>query len=377
MAIRREVHSSLSNLTLGGLRAYLRSHGYSYREPWGKLLHRYSRKNNSREDNVLVPAAITMSDYERRLAEALDSIARQLDIPWDAVLRDVANAGYEIIRIRVNEGTNTSTIPYDTSIDLLRGGFALIDASATLAISDEHLSIIRGRRPDVVRKYLDEVRVGQTEVGSFVLTLLMPVGVDDAGFNLPAQVSDGFGTKVSETFSQSLQAAEEAVRGNGFRSNKALIENGVTANFSGGVARIIESAGDVSISLSQVASRHPGLKRTIAKFSSSDSIQLREIEDRLTPSEDAEPFTATGTIVEFREPRGKNVGSIVLNCYVHGEMRPVRMKFDREDRATVIYAIEKKSDVFLEVDGDLISRSGHFHIERPVFFRTVPRGPLT
>jgi hypothetical protein len=376
MAVRRDIPQSLSSVRISAVRAYLRSNGYIYREHWGKYLDRYSRKARSREDNVLIPTEIGISDYERRLAEALETLARQLERPFSTLLRDVVNSGYEVVRIRVNEGEEESTVAYDTTIDLLRGGFALIDASAVLAVAQERLPIIRGRRPDVVRRYLDEVRVGQTEVGSFVLTLLMPVGVNSAGLDLPASISDGFGTRVSETFSGSLKAAEEAVRAERIQSNRALIERGVTANFSRGIARIIQSAGGVSISLAQLGAGQGISKRVQSRFSPNDYARLCDIEERLTPRGDSEPFTVTGTVTEFHEPRGKSNGSIVVNCLVHGEMRQVRMKFERPDRAAVVQAIESKAHVFLEVDGDLTSKGGHLHLERAGDFRTVPRGPL-
>lgn len=376
MVIRRDAPNALSTIQLGALRAYLRSQGYLYREQWGKYLERFSRKSRGREEDVLVPTEQRISDYDRRLAVALDALSRQLAIAPEVLIRDIVNSNYEILRIKVYEGTQENTIPYDATIDLLRGGFALIDSSAALALAHEHIAIIRGRRPDVVRRYLDDVRVGQTEVGSFVLTLLMPVAVNATGLNLPAQVRDGFGTRVSESFSSSLKAAEEAVRTQRLQSNRTLIENGITANFSGGIARILEAAGNVSISLSQVGVGRALSKRVASDFSSSDVTRLREIEDRLTPRGDSEPFTVTGTVTEFREPRGKTNGSIIINCDIHGEMRQVRTRFERADRAAVVHAIESKADVFLEVDGDLISKGGHFKLERPNYFRTVPRGVL-
>jgi hypothetical protein len=362
MAFRREIDKSIGDLQLTAIRAFLRANGYTYRERWGGYLERFSRKMRSREENVLIPSQRDISDFERRVAEALDALSRQLEIPYDTLIRNVANSNYEIIRIRVNEGNDQNTIPYDTTMDLLKGGFALIDSSAALTVSHEHLPIIRGRRPDVVRRYLDDVRVGQTEVGSFVLTLLMPMGVDMSGLELPAHLGEGFGSRVSETFASSLTAAEEAVRAPRPLPNRTLINNGVTANFSGGIARMLEAVGDVSIGLSKFAGAQNLSKGQTSRFSSADAEKLRDIEQRLTPKENEEPFTATGTIV--------------VNCDVHGEQRQVRTRFERGDRPTVVHAIEQKAQVFVEIDGYLISKSGHFQLERPTNFRTVPRGPL-
>lgn len=377
MVSRRETPAGIGGIQLGPMRSFLRSQGYLYREPWGNYLQRFSRKKGGREDNILLPSEREISDYNRRIVEALDSLSRQIQISVDTIVRDIINSAYEIVRIRVNEGNNETTIPYDTSIDLLRGGFALIDSSAVTAVSDDPLAIVRGRRPDVVRRYLDEVRVGQTEVGSFVLTLLMPTSVDANDLNLPTSVSDSFGARVSETLSSTLIAAEEAARASRIQSNRSLMQSGITANFSGAVARILEAAGDVSISIGMTSTAQSAIKRVNSKFLAEDSAKFRDIEGRLTPQGDAEPFTATGTVTEFREPRGKSNGSIVIMCDVHGETRQVRAKFERADRPVIVHAIEKKSEVYIEVDGSLLSKNGHFQLENPILFRTVWRGLLT
>ena len=376
MASRRNIQNRVHSVQIGALKAFLNSRGYALREPWGRYLERYSRKRGGREDNVLVPTERKISDFDRRLAEAIDALARQLLLSTDELLREISNSGYEIVKIRVNEGEAESTIPYDTTVDLLKGGFALIDSAAVTAVSHERLSIVRGRRPDVVRRYLDDVRVGQTEVGSFVLTLLMPIGIDASGLDLAPTFVDEFGSRVSRSFSSALQTAEEAVQAKRIVANRTLVENGVTANFSGAIATILESAGSVSIGLTRVGRPKQAAELILSRFAAEDSARLREMETRLKPIGSAEPFTVTGTITEFREPKGRGGGSISVMCDVHGEVRQVRLKFERQDRHVVVHAIERKSDLFLEVDGSLVAKGAQMRLEEPLYFRTVPRGPL-
>jgi hypothetical protein len=173
-----------------------------------------------------------------------------------------------------------------------------------------------------------------------------------------------------------LKTAEELAGGAPIKSSGALVKNGLTANFSGGIARMLAAAGDLSISVGSSRGRKDDAGGSAARFSADDYDRFKEIERRLTPTQLREPYVAVGSVTEFREPRGKTSGSITLMCDVHGELRPVRVNFLREHRTTVVEAIERKSDVFLEVAGELVSSKGHFRLERAEDFELRKQGDL-
>jgi hypothetical protein len=308
------------------------------------------------------------------MLEVIDALSLQLETPPSALLKQIANSGYEVVRIAANPGEQSSTISYDAAIDLLKGGFALIDSSAAVTVADEAVRVVRGRRKDAVRRYLDGVRVGQTEVGSFVLTLLMPLNVEDA-FALPEAVADSFGRKVAQRMASALRATEQVIHKENF-AIRDMIQQGVTANFSGGIARMIEAVGNVSVGIAAAVDNRKAARYPITRFEKANLGTLRELERRLTPKEEREPVTVVGTVTEFREPRSKSSGSILLSAEVYGQERPIRLQFTREQRAIVLEAIERKSDVFLQVSGDLAPKRGHYHLDEARDFELVRRGPL-
>ncbi|WP_152569599.1 MULTISPECIES: hypothetical protein [Sphingomonas] len=367
--------SANTDISLSSLKAYLENSGYKRREQWGSFLERFSRKRAGREDNVLLPTQSELVDYEKRVSDLVDALSRQLKLPTPLLLKQIANAGYEVVRIIANEGETQSTLAYDAAIDLLRGGYALIDSSAVVAISSNDLRTIRGRRPDIVRRYLDGVRVGQTEVGSFVMTLLMPVAADGVALDLPPTVADRFGTKVAERMSSALGGTHSAVR-SGEMTIAELTAKGITANFSAGLARMVEAVGDVTLSIAPTLRDNKQLRPTLSTFHYDDVKRLRQIEHQLTPPEHQREMSLSGTVINISEPRGKVSGVIVLKSEVFGEERPVRIKYDRSDRSTIMEAMARKSDVYLAVDGSLTSRGGHYRLDEPHDFRIVGRGSL-
>ena len=369
----RTPSTALEAVELPSARAFLESRGYKFREQWGSYLHRYSRKHGGREENILLPTERDLVDFNRRMLEVIDALSLQLETPPSALLKQIANSGYEVVRIAANPGEQSSTISYDAAIDLLKGGFALIDSSAAVTVADEAVRVVRGRRKDAVRRYLDGVRVGQTEVGSFVLTLLMPLNVEDA-FALPEAVADSFGRKVAQRMASALRATEQVIHKENF-AIRDMIQQGVTANFSGGIARMIEAVGNVSVGIAAAVDNRKAARYPITRFEKANLGTLRELERRLTPKEEREPVTVVGTVTEFREPRSKSSGSILLSAEVYGQERPIRLQFTREQRAIVLEAIERKSDVFLQVSGDLAPKRGHYHLDEARDFELVRRGP--
>lgn len=365
----------LSSVTIPALKSYLGQHGYLRREAWGEYLDRFSRKAEGCEQNIFVPTIRSLRDYERRVFDALQELAIFREISVNRIMAEVANYGYEVLRIKVNEGRDQPDIPYDTAIDLLRGGFALVDSSAVLTTAGHHSSYIQGRRSELVRQYLDKVRVGQTEVGSFVLTLLLPTAVEDQSLELPEEEAGSFGSNVADTLSQALKAAERSTRPSR-ASVDNLIANGLTANFSRALSSMLKVAGDLSIGVAHPTAGRDDKKNTVARFSSSDVSHFARLEQRLKPEVDVRRLDVAGTIEELREPNGKSSGTIGLRCSVDGEERSVRMKFTRDQRPIIIEALERKSEVFLAANGLLIEKSGRFKLDEVKSFTIMKRGEL-
>lgn len=375
MVTSREI--STDDIRLESLEDFLLAHRYVFRERWGEYLNRYSRKPYGREESVFVPTTIDIADFSRRSEDLVSTLSIQLKLSPALVLKSIANAGYESIRIIANEGEHSNTLSYDAAIDLLQGGFALIDSSAVLALSDDSPRLIRGRRPDVVRSYLNSVRVGQTEVGSFVLTLLMPIGARNIHETFAAaEDAEIFGSRVALKVSRALEAAHEAVSGKmALRGDLHL--RGLTANFSGGLARMVEAVGNVAVSVEPPKRRKATLRRSLVRFTRNDAVSLRQIQRELTPAEERHPLRIVGTVTEFKEPKGKVSGTIVVSATIFGENRPVRIKYNRNDRETVLKALERKGEFDLEVAGELIRRGGHFVLQDSIEFSLIPKILLT
>ena len=87
--------------------------------------------------------------------------------------------------------------------------------------------------PDVAKDYVDHVRLGQTERGSFILTILSPHAYDPPEEH-PSMFDAPFGRRVSERLGVALQAVDVAITASvseGVKAFEQATAAGVSAKF--------------------------------------------------------------------------------------------------------------------------------------------------
>lgn len=114
---------------------------------------------------LLVPDREDLFDYVPVVREALTILARAHDKSAVRVYQDVVNQGRDVIRIAANNDANDDgTIAPDAASDLFTGAKQLWEAAVKSAL----------KNPEDVKEYWRDARFGQTERGSYVVTMLIP-----------------------------------------------------------------------------------------------------------------------------------------------------------------------------------------------------------
>lgn len=162
---------------------YVRSHGWVQGQRAGSLMV-YNRVEAGSLDQVLVPMDTTRSDYTDRVLDVVEKLASFEARPAGRVLVDLLNYDADVLRYRViSSRAERGTLPLTQAIELLNGAKQSLLAAA-------HSAILRKRhhprlnRTDAVQ-LLDACQMGQTERGSFVVTISCPLhapGLDQGDF---------------------------------------------------------------------------------------------------------------------------------------------------------------------------------------------------
>ena len=119
---------------------------------------------------VEVPQLSQSRDYSRVAAALLEELSRIEHRAAAQILREVLASTTDVVRLALRGSTmNDGRIPVEAGLAAYDGARNLLLAAACSAL--DRRSAHARRKPDAAMKLLQRVRFGQTEVGSFVLTM--------------------------------------------------------------------------------------------------------------------------------------------------------------------------------------------------------------
>lgn len=210
---------------------YLRHRGWSARgESRGEVLE-YTQALEGSVIKVRVLLDPSFSDYALRTAELIDVLARFEQRPFLEILNDLLMPPGDRIRFRVfSESTRSGTISLDDSIRLRLATRQLFLASAHSVLKPQRHFARLSQAPAL--ELLRECRETQTERGSYVTSLLVPVAPPVGG----PELEEPYARRVTQTLMGGLaEAARSVERG----EPGALLErarSGVSSNFLSALA---------------------------------------------------------------------------------------------------------------------------------------------
>ncbi|EEN89201.1 hypothetical protein RHOER0001_4355 [Rhodococcus erythropolis SK121] len=199
--------------------------------------------------SVVVPLDPTFDDYPNRVWEAIRKIAAVYPYGEDSLLFELTMPGVDEITSRKDVPTIRGTIPWKAAEDQIVGFRKTLTAGAKAAERRQRHFGHSNRK--AAQDFMAQLRMGQTRVGSFIVTALSPIGplpTKDKGSQYDDQIGGLTGRRVLESVDQSLKAllsaSDEFVqRGNANVFDETLRE-GVSLDLVGGVKQNLgEAAG--------------------------------------------------------------------------------------------------------------------------------------
>ncbi len=328
--------------------AYLRTHGWAFTGQSGAFA-RYEHGAHGQRTQVEVPQSDEYRDYHVRIAEVLDGLSRvekrsQLD-----VLHDLSVASVDVVRLRlIGTALGDGSVPLDDGAMLVDRFREIMLASACAVV--EQRPYFSTRKPTDAVEYVKKLRLGQTEQGSFVMTVLSPVTplltVTEAGDLFPAEMQAPFERRVTETLMTATAAATSAAGEAGATGNLAPFEQalskGANANLCDGLASMLVDRPFSSLELSvgwsgnrpapTTVLRSVRVTREAATFLASGAQQLKTRAPR-------EGFELTGYVVALDNPNVRAQGGVVtIAAAVESDVRRVRVALTAADYQAAIGA---------------------------------------
>ena len=330
------------------------------------------------EFDVTLPARRDLGDYVLRMGEVLRTLAAAEDRSELEVLRDVQTTTADLIRVRApSRDAEAGTLALDEAVAFVGRSRDMILAAACAAIDKR--SVYPKRKSQQAIDYLSHVRMGQTERGSYVLTIISPVAPElrsAEGTPPPIEPEDPYERQVTRTLIESLNALDEAAReavvlGNMTPFHKA-VTRGVSANLCDAVVGLSAvSAGEgLEIQASWSRTRPVDAKTPVRVFLSSDAIPIIE--------EAARQFRETGVSEDVevqgvvtwleRSPEAKE-GEVTITGDVDGQIRRVALRLGEQTYSEAVRAHEDR--LMVQCTGDLVKEGRGYRLHNPRHFTAL------
>ena len=357
---------SLSSVTLRSINAYLASHGWRKMEAYGDSGFVFGRENEDLE--LLVPAKV-LSDYQRRIEDILETLSDVEERDSLAILRDISMSEYDLIRVRSPEPTPGGSVSVADGVSLFNESRNLLVAAACSASRPQRA--FRAGGIQEASDYMDTVRFGQTEMGSFIASLLSPVppnlvGQADLDTGLPPEP---FARRVTQKLVSGLRSVKEAVdladHGGDISAFERNVVQGVSANLCDAIANLLDVANrqsiDVSVSWSLV--RKPPESRAQIVFSRSDMPVLKEASQILRNRQERPNERLEGYVYALARGQTQHSGRVTLKAVLDGAITSVRVDFAPSDYSRITEAHDQRKVV--SVEGDLRRDGQRWVLDNP------------
>jgi hypothetical protein len=123
---------------------------------------------------LLLPMKRELGDFTLRMADVVAGLSAVERRPASEILSELLGAPGDVVRLRmVARDTALGNLPLDEGLQFLRGGRDMLLAAAFSTLRPRTLHPFK--MPREVKAFLRSCRLGQTERGSFVATIITPV----------------------------------------------------------------------------------------------------------------------------------------------------------------------------------------------------------
>lgn len=217
------------------------------------------------EISVFAPRRTNVRDYDTQLTLLMRFLAEFEDRQPTQILSDMRFTGADVIRLRIDTSVlERGTIGFNKATEVINQSQRMLMAAARAAIHPQNFFV--GGSPAEVSEYLDTTRLGQTEPGSFVFTIISPVTYRPAVVALPPRSAEGvvrqqpgqvelqqpFARRVTTTLSRSLNAIRDASVQQARPMTAVfedIVDEGVSANLCEALSIIAEQSVDRAVEL--------------------------------------------------------------------------------------------------------------------------------
>lgn len=327
--------------------------------------------------SLMLPYDSTFGDFSLRFREALRAIAEVVELEGEALALEIVSARKDIFLVRADQDTADGSIPFVEARNLITGVEKLLTTAAASAIRPR--ASTAGRKSGVVREFLeDDVRMGHTMRGSFVITVLAADSVEDGkrqaeweralasaptGVSIPVPLKEPddvtFSRQVMTNLATGLEAAQDILSNPVTeRRLEGAVELGLTAQMLEAVTSMSSSEGvqglDMSFRWSRL-DRQPSDVPKAVRLDRDDAQSAKPVIEKLRRAPEVTEDQVVGEVWRLERSQGSSDGLVIIDGTVGKSRRRVRVPLSGSAYQRAIAAHD--SHAMVKVVGTFLPKS--------------------
>ena len=311
---------------------YLKHHGWTVRGGRDGLYLRLAAPSDERR-SVLVPLDAGHADFRNLMSDAIATVGEMSGLDYHRMLTRLDIGIGDLVRFRKEMPTPYDSIPWSSGQSLIASSTRMLEAAAKA--QREKVQYFGNKHRTSAKAYMNSVRMGQTEVGSYVVTALTPVG-DIAGVAVPLP---GFGEaltgrEVTRTLVSSLEATREATDQFNRTSSSAAfdeaVQYGVSYELTEALVRLVAHSDGAEVGVEWRDWSDDAPTPTYVQFEPSDVTALESASIRFARTEPSVDVTVLGTVTLLDRPRPGSAGVIRLSVIEGSQAKKIRVRLPEE-----------------------------------------------
>ncbi|WP_010582815.1 hypothetical protein [Schlesneria paludicola] len=335
--MKTDIRDSESIRTLRPLEvvAYLRARGWTSQRTKSDAISVWTADLNGDVYEAVVPTDNAIGDYALRMSEVLQALSSFEKRSQSQIFADLLTTFADVIRIRIDDpDMSDGTLPIEAHAQVAQKAKDLVMAAACAAT--EKKSVWHSRKPAPATEYIQNLRSGQTERGSYIITIIsrVPPALDAPSNGELFEREIPFERRVIQTLASSLvyldKAAARAASTGQFSEFESAVEMGVSANLCDAVAGLWgtdNSQRNLEFTFSWSPVRPvEGATPSWVKFAADRIPIIREAGRLMRERAPITDFEIIGPVIKLNRKAGENDGRITVFGQIDGTPKSVTME---------------------------------------------------
>nr|BFD33576.1 hypothetical protein GTC16762_31950 [Pigmentibacter ruber] len=363
---------TFSQITPNNISSYLSSNGWRPAKSIPGKANIWEKEVDNETYEVLCPLKTEFGDYAFRIRDLVSVLEKQEKRSQIEIISALKKSEVDVIRVRITENSATEGVPATQGVDAIKSIYELTNASACSAL--EPRAAYLGKKPDQVANYISKLKLGHTERGSFIFTLLSPVNPSFSKNRDEISLEDEpFERKVTLKLCEALEATHKALTisetSQDFDVFSSRIEHGVNANICQALSNLTKLSEKVELSITWANSRPSNKPIYRQHFYGRWSGILEEAAKRFTNQEPRPDEKIFGLIVKLQRDANQSEGKVTVKTQIDGKLSSIIIRAADDDDSKFVVAHDKKVPIVCQ--GTLIKKGKQWELNLPTNIQEV------